>query len=247
MDNINDEIYTLNIINYTIIREIWKLVYGAKNMGEFYIFIDITPNRYAKLVGGYNTRMTNEAKRLSEATGVDAKYFLGEVSFKLKELGYNEWKSYGSNKDTYNEIYQKNKAGDKRENTTEIKSAKRAIRKFERALRENLATLEKEDMSVIKEYEELYRIYYWFRYKERFGLLVDKELENLIMVLERVEINKLERLDEVKLDLYIKYLREQLEKASAVKVYRKYVDGEPKGINKQIYKLEQAIGKDTKI
>ena len=247
-----ESVYRVHIVNYTLIREIWKLINGAKNSEEFYKRIEIEPNKYSKLTNnsGSIPRMVEHSKKLAKMIGIGEEYFNGKKIFKIKGIEGGEWGDY---------IYYKEERKAK-VSVEGSQEAKDYVRELEERIRAEIEVLKQEDINVIREYEELYKVYYWMKYKVKFqGTLVEKELEHLTYILEHTEINKLEKLSDEQLKKHIGTLQEQLRRANAVKVYREYIskkiDGQDKDthinklqdIDRQVYKFQESIGRGTKI
>lgn len=228
----NEDPYRVNIINYTTIREIWKMIGGKRNHTGLLGKVHLSKQQYNKLVNASGKcKIDKKITNLARNTGVDIAYFDGRRAFKINNIGEAIWDDYIKKKEVYSPFYSDNARGNNRirsqEEIKKLDKAKEEIDNFERRLRKELSILKKEDIETVKAYEELYRIYYWLNYGTTLkSALVESDMKHLIGVLTTIDITKIKDLSDEQLVNYINILNKQLKIANAINTIRHYENNE---------------------
>lgn len=200
-------------VNYTIIKELWKLRAPKSTMREFYETIDIGRERYRRILNGdtYSIpRLATTSDNLNRDTGVDVNIFTGHTMLCVNGISRDDWEEYFGNIGLLREGLLSDK--DKRSITNDIM-------RFYDMLRSKLNDVPMTDNVDF----ELYKLYTYFVRDYKFeGEKTDAILIRVIRTMEQLNINRLEKISEKTLAKYLELLETQYKMVSVLNAYREY-------------------------
>ena len=214
------------IINYYVIRELWKL--AKRKVDKMYDELGITKPRYTRILQGKQVKLGKDSIKLEELTGVDRKYFYGEKAFNI-DMDSEDIKNYINARIELYKINSDKQDADTSEATykeTEKKMAKKIAKykniqkQFETVLNKKLSKIDTEIYNTNYDYQIFCILYYFNNNKmyEKNGAVLD-----MFKVLKSMTVNDLEYIYEIDkgktLQEYIISLKEKTALAIATSTY----------------------------
>lgn len=198
-------------LNYTIIKLLWSINEKHKGMVEFYQTMDISRNRYARILNLDDTvKLDKVTATLKKKTSVDADIFMGYKRINVNGISDAEVDKYLEDADSIN---------NKDLSEKEIKLLMYEQKKFENSI---LAKLKLTSFVDNVDFN-LYKLYTYF--KKGYPFTGDKEdaiLMRLTNSMNELTFKRLENAGKESFDEYVKALENQYTMAKALSNYRKY-------------------------
>lgn len=213
--SIDREMILNRMINYTIIKMLWKLRNDGKSMETFYMGkeygggIGISRNKYSRIINDAGQpRLGEDSVRLQKETGVSKDIYMGSTVFSVHEFERDKWKIYFKNKNDYSVGIINAKVREDIESN---------IKDFENKLLVKLKSISKD----IETDENLFRAYYYFSLGDKFkGTMDDRDITLLIGRLDDIDFLRLDNVELENLKDYEKALKKQLEIVVAISKYK---------------------------
>lgn len=215
------------IINYYVIRELWKL--AKRKVDKMYDELGITKPRYTRILQGKQVKLGKDSIKLEELTGVNKKYFCGEKAFNI-EMSSEDIKKYinarielykinrKKDEDTFEEIEIETEIDI--DMSKKIAEYKNTQKRFETRLNKKLSKIDTEIYTANYDYQ-IFCILYYFKNNEMYkknGVVLD-----MFKVLKSMTVNDLEYIYEIDkgktLQEYIISLKEKTALAIATSTY----------------------------